>query len=71
MMPLNIANLGEEVVITGCHLKGDLKRHIDSLGLIVGERIVPISKSDGGLIIKIKDGRFAINNGVASKIFVS
>lgn len=71
MVPLVAAELGQEVEITQCHIKGNLKKHTDSLGLLPGEKITPVSKNDGGLIIKVKESRFAIEFGVASRIYVN
>ena len=70
-MPLVVANLGEEVTIEKCEVQGDLKRHVESLGLLPGEMVTPISRNAGNLIIKVRESRLAINMGLASKIFVA
>ncbi|WRS27587.1 FeoA family protein [Oscillospiraceae bacterium MB08-C2-2] len=70
-MPLMSAELGKEVTIQRCQMNGELKRHVDNLGLIPGEKVTPIACNNGNLIIKVKNSRLAINMGVASKIFVS
>lgn len=71
MMPLLNAELGSELKIESCRIKGELKKHTDSLGLIPGETIVPISRNDAGIIVKVKESRFAVTSGIASKIFVA
>lgn len=70
MMPLAAASLGKEFVVERCQLSGDLKRHMDSLGILPGERVTPITSNDGNLIVKVRESRFAINMGIASKIYV-
>lgn len=70
MMPLAAASLGKSVTVDRCHIAGDLKRHVDSLGIIPGEQITPIASNDGNLIVKVKDSRFAINFGIANRIYV-
>lgn len=70
MMPLAAAILGEKVIVDSCHVTGDLKRHCECLGILPGEELIPISNNDGNLIIKIRDCRFAINMGIANRIYV-
>lgn len=70
-MPLVVANLGEEVTIQKCDVDGDLKRHMESLGLLPGQCVKPISRSAGNLIILVQNSRLAINMGLASKIQVA
>lgn len=72
-MPLVVANLGEEVTIQRCNVgkDRDLKRHMESLGLLPGESIKPISRNAGSLIIQVRNSRLAINMGLASKIEVA
>lgn len=70
-MPLIVANLGEEVTIQKCEVGGDLKRHMESLGLLPGESVKPICRNAGNLIIVVRNSRLAINMGLASKIQVA
>lgn len=70
MIPLAAASLGKEVVVDHCQIGGDLKRHVDSLGIIPGECITPIASNAGNLIVKIRESRFAINLGIANRIYV-
>lgn len=71
MIPLLVADLGRPVKIAKCEIEGDLKRHVDNLGLIPGEEIIPVSRTAGSLIIKIKESRFAIHMGLAAQIYVN
>lgn len=69
-MPLIAAPLGKEVTIKSCHLEGSLKHHVENLGLIPGETIMPLSQNNGNVIIIVKGCRLAITVGIASKIYV-
>jgi ferrous iron transport protein A len=69
-MPLLLSPIGKEVVIDQCHAQGNLKRHMEDLGLFPGERIVLVSENDGNLILKVHETRLAINQDLASKIYV-
>lgn len=69
-MPLLAATLGQDFIVESCHLNGDLKHHMDNLGLIPGEVVTPIAKCSGNLIVRVKESRLAINMGIASKIYV-
>lgn len=70
MMPLAAAGLGKDVVVDRCQIVGDLKRHVDSLGILPGEIITPIASNAGNLIVKVRESCFAINMGIASRIYV-
>ena len=47
-----------------------LRRHLEELGFIPGERIKVISRVASGLIVNIKGSRIAVNNDVAAMVFV-
>ncbi|MBO4622898.1 MAG: ferrous iron transport protein A [Bacilli bacterium] len=47
------------------------KRHLENLGILVNANITVLAKNDGNVIVKIKDGRLALNKETALKIFVA
>lgn len=69
-MPLTIAPNGDFKIIK---INADAKTsvHLNNLGVIPGAEVSVISKSNGNLIIKIKESRLAINKQLACKIFVA
>ncbi len=69
-MPLTIAPIGKEVRIVRTAADETMHRHLNSLGLIVGENITPLSDSMGNLIVRVRDSRLAIGRSLAMKIFV-
>lgn len=47
------------------------KRHLENLGILVNANVMVLSRNDGNIIIKVKDGRLALNKDTALKIFVA
>ena len=47
------------------------KRHLENLGILVNSEITILSRNNGNIIIKVKDGRLALNKDTALKIFVA
>lgn len=69
-MPLNLAPLKTELKIIKILSEDKIKKHLENLGILPGQTIMIISTSKGDLILKVKDGRVAINKELAVKIFV-
>ncbi len=69
-MSLTMVNIGEEKIIREIRAKEDVKRHLQNLGFIVGEKIEVISENSSGLILIVKDSKIALNKGMANKIIV-
>lgn len=70
-MALSMVNIGEEKRIIEVRAKDSVKKHLQSLGFIVGEKVEIISESSSGLILLIKGSKVALNKGIANKIIVS
>lgn len=70
-MPVVVAPIGEEMKITKVVTDEKTKRHLENLGILSGEKITLISECNGDIIVKIKDGRLALNKILAMKIFVA
>ena len=47
------------------------KRYLENLGILVNANVMVLSRNDGNIIIKVKDGRLALNKDTALKIFVA
>lgn len=69
-MPLVIAPINQELRIIKVLAQDKLKKHLESLGICVDEKITILARSNGNIICIIKNGRIAIDNTVASKILV-
>lgn len=70
-MPITLAPINKMLKIRKIVADEKTKRHLENLGMTVNAEIVVLSKTDGNVIVKIKDSRLAINKETASKILVS
>ena len=70
MMPLTLANDGEETIIRHIGGSPDVKRHLEDLGFVAGENVRIISRIGGNVIVVVKDTRLAIDQAMAAKIMV-
>ena len=70
MMPLTLANVGEENMIKKVGGKAEVRAHLENLGFVVGGSVTIISTIGGNLSVKVKDSRVAISKEMAGKIMV-
>ena len=70
-MPLMHAPIGQELTVVECNVEDKLKKHLETLGILPGEKIISVSSRAGDLIVGVRDSRLAINMGLASRIFVA
>lgn len=70
-MPLISAPTDVDLKITKVFVNGDAKRHLENLGILPGEKVNVIRSLDGNLIVKVKEGRVALDCEMARKIFVA
>lgn len=70
MIPLVMAEKETDLKITKLMADQKTKRHLENLGILQGEVVKIISENKGNVILKIKDGRLAIGEELARKIFV-
>ena len=62
----------KEYVITEIQTDDEeLDSFLFSLGCYSGEQITVISRSNGGCVIAVKDGRYNIDNGLAEVICIA
>ena len=69
-MPIVIAPLFKPLVIVRLAVDDKLKRHFENLGISINSEIEVLSSSGGSLIVRIKDGRLALDKNLGAKIFV-
>ena len=70
MMPLTLANVGEELTIQKIGGKPDGKKHLENLGVVVGSTAKLITALNGNVIVQVKETRVAISEEMARKIMV-
>lgn len=69
-MPLKMARIGEEVEIKRLTADVNVKRHLENLGLAVGQRVTVLSSQGGALILKVKEGRMALDSRMSAGIYI-
>ena len=69
-MPIAIAPINTSLRIIKILVDDKTKRHLENLGIFVNASVLVIAKNDGSIILKVKDGRLAINRETALKILV-
>ncbi len=70
MMPLTLAEVGEENIIRKVGGKADVKKHLEDLGFIAGGNVMVVAMMGGNVIVNIKESRIAISKEMASKIII-
>lgn len=70
MMPLNLADTDEMLIIRKISGNPEVKKHLENLGFTVGGKISIVSTLGGNLIVKVKESRVAVSNELARKIMV-
>ncbi len=70
MMPLALADIGEENTIKKIGGNPDVKKHLENLGFVVGGNVTIINMLGGNVIVNIKESRIAISEEMARKIMV-
>ena len=70
MMPLSLAQVGEENIIKRIGGSPEVKRHLENLGFVVGGEVTVVNTLGGNVIVNVKEARVAISKGMAVKIMV-
>lgn len=70
MMPLMLANAGEEYIIKRIGGSPEVKKHLENLGFVVGGSVTVINTIGGNLIVNVKEARVAISREMAQKIMI-
>lgn len=70
MMPLTLAEPGEENIIRRIGGKQEIKAHLENLGFIAGATVTVINTIGGNVIVNVKESRIAISKEMAQKIMV-
>ena len=70
MMPLPLANIGEEYLIRKVGGSPEVKKHLEDLGFVGGGTATLITVLNGNVIVKVKEARVAISEEMARKIMV-
>lgn len=70
MMPLALANPGEENLIRKVGGSPEVKKRLEDLGFVAGGTATVVATLGGNIIVKIKESRIAISEEMARKIMI-
>ena len=70
MIPLTLAEIGEDNIIKKVGGKPEVKKHLEDLGFVAGGNVRVINAIGGNVIVNIKEARVAISKEMAQKIMV-
>ncbi len=70
MLPLTLAEVGEENIIKKIGGKQEVKSHLENLGFVAGGAVTVINTIGGNVIVNVKESRIAISKEMAQKIMV-
>ena len=69
-MPLAMVGIGESKVIANFRGPDEMKRHLQDLGFVRGEKVRVVGENSSGLILMVKGTKLALNRALAQKIIV-
>ena len=70
MMPLGLANTGEENMIRKIGGNPETRKFLENLGFVVGGTVTVISENGGNVIVNVKGSRVAVSKEMANKIMI-
>ena len=70
MMPLMLAQVGEENIIKKIGGSPEVKQHLENLGFVVGGTVKVVNALGGNVIVNVKESRVAISEEMAKKIMI-
>ncbi len=70
-MPLVIAPLNVSLKIVKILADEKTKKHLESLGITIDSNLEVLSSQGGSVILKVKEGRLALDKNLATKIIVA
>lgn len=70
MMPLTLAEIGEENMIKRVGGNAQTKKHLENLGFVAGGNVTVITALAGNIIVNVKEARIAISKEMAQKIMI-
>ena len=70
MMPVTLADIGQENLIKKIGGKSQVKNHLENLGFSVGSTVTVLNTIGGDVILKVRESRVAVSRVMAQKIMV-
>ncbi len=70
MMPLTLADTGEERMIKKIGGNPETKKFLEGLGFVVGGSVKIVNELGGNIIVNVKEARVAVSKEMAQRIMV-
>ncbi len=70
MIPLIMAEPGEENIIKRIGGNPEVKRHLEDMGFTPGGSVTLVSVVGGNAIVKVKESRIALDEALARRVMV-
>lgn len=70
MMPLTMADSGEELMIRKVGGSPETRKFLESLGFVAGGTVTIVNEIGGNVIVNVKESRVAVSKEMAMKIMV-
>ena len=70
MIPLTLAEIGEDNIIKKIGGSPEVKKHLENLGFVVGGNVKIVNDLGGNVIVNVKEARVAISEEMARRIMV-
>lgn len=70
-MPIILAPMNVTLKVIRIGSDEKTKKHLESLGITLSSELSVLSSSGGTVIVKVKDGRIALDKELSAKIFVA
>lgn len=70
-MPIVMAPVNQEVRIVKIIADEKTKKHLENLGITINSSVTVLSVQSSGVILKVKDGRLALDASLSRKIFIA
>lgn len=70
MIPLTLAEVGEENIIKKIGGKPVIRKHLADMGFVAGGNVTVVSAIGGNLIVNVKESHVAISREMAGKIMI-
>ncbi len=70
-MPIVLAPTNQVLRVVRIAADDKVKKHLESLGITVNGELTALSSSGGCVVVKIKEGRIALDSNLSTKIFVA
>ena len=70
MMPLSLADTGQENIVRKVGGNPEIKKHLENLGFVAGADVCVVNRLGGNVIVSVKGSRVAISREMAMRIMI-